>query len=301
LREKGTKLADINFPTFDRSSFIGFLDWLETQRNCSALSRNQRLSVLKSFFKYAGIVDCSVMELSILLTSIPKKKTQGKVVEFLSEAALSALLKQPDVTKRNGKRDLFFLILMYDTAARCGEMISLRMCDLRINDTNPTVYLTGKGGKTRIVPLMPKTVEHCRAYLQQFHTEDRFLSSENVFYTISHGERHPLSADAIALFMTKYANAAMKECPEMPSHLHPHMLRHTRAMHLYRNSMPLSILSEFLGHASTETTTIYAYADAEMKRDVLKKSEELRKSNKISSEAVWVNDDEMILRLSGLK
>jgi hypothetical protein len=64
--------------------------------------------------------------------------------------------------------------------------------------------------------------------------------------------------------------------------------------------MPLSLLSEYLGRVSAETTTVYAYADTEMKRAAMEKAEHLRKGVPAPA-PVWENDEEMILRLSGLK
>ena len=110
-----------------------------------------------------------------------------------------------------------------------------------------------------------------------------------------------MSADAVALFMKKYGVMAATSCPEMPEKLHPHMLRHTRAMHLYRNGMPLALLSEYLGHASTETTSIYAYADSEMKRAIMQKSEDLRSGGAQPVQPTWLDDEDMILKLSGLR
>ena len=68
-----------------------------------------------------------------------------------------------------------------------------------------------------------------------------------------------------------YGSIAINAGADIPGKLHPHMLRHTRAMHLYRNGMPLVLLSEWLGHASLETTMVYAYADTEMKRQAIAK------------------------------
>ena len=99
--------------------------------------------------------------------------------------------------------------------------------------------------------------------------------------------------------MTKYGKLARIACPEIPDKIHPHQLRHTRAIHYYRDGMPLSLIAEILGHASIESTKIYAYADTEMKRAAMEKSD--RSCNLTTSScAVWENDEDMILKLSGL-
>ena len=83
-----------------------------------------------------------------------------------------------------------------------------------------------------------------------------------------------MSDDNVARFLKLYAARARERNPHIPEKVHPHMLRHSRAMHLYQGGMPLPVLSEFLGHEDPETTLIYAYADTEMKRQAVEKASE---------------------------
>ena len=107
-----------------------------------------------------------------------------------------------------------------------------------------------------------------------------------------------MSTDAVNLFMKKYGETARRACPEVPERVHPHQLRHSRAMHLYRAGMPLVLLSEFLGHADVNTTRIYAWADTEMKRQAIQKVSKATAEDSI--EPIWANDEELIKRLYGL-
>lgn len=300
LREvKGYTVTKIQFSVISRETLLEFLNWIETERKCSASTRNQRLMVLRTFFDFAGIIDCTQTSLYMDSLNIPVKEEHGKVVEFLSEAALEALLQQPNPTKKKELRNLTFMILMYDTAARCCELLGMRIKDLRLNAEHPIAYLHGKGEKTRTVPLLPKTVQHCKRYLKKFHSDEPADSEKYVFFTMIHGTQNRMSHDNAADFIKRYGLMAAQKCAEIPKHLHPHMLRHTRAMHLYRNGMPLELLSQFLGHSSVDTTRIYAYADTEMKRAALEKIDPQNSSEK-SPTAIWEDDENMILRLSGL-
>ena len=111
-----------------------------------------------------------------------------------------------------------------------------------------------------------------------------------------------MSADNIAKFITRYAKQARQVCPEVPIRVHPHMFRRSRAMHLYRNGMPLVLISEFLGHENPETTLIYASSDIEMKRKAIyKASSYLVLPNAHDAVPIWENDDEVIRRLYGLR
>lgn len=69
--------------------------------------------------------------------------------------------------------------------------------------------------------------------------------------------------------MQKYADSARIKCPEISERVHLHLWRHTRAMHLYQHGMDLTLVSQWLGHANLKTTLIYAYADAEHKRQTI--------------------------------
>jgi site-specific recombinase XerD len=290
----------ITFEDCSRESILAYLEWLSTERGCGDTSVNQRLMVLRSFLKYAGETDCAYAAFGLDASSVSVRKSKGRTVDFLSEKALKALFAQPDARTRAGHRNQFFMVLMYDTAARCGELLHLKLRDIRLESASPVIYLNGKGDKTRIVPLLPETVAHCRRYINAFHKNQQQDKSDFVFYTTSHGVRTPMSADTAALFMKGYATAARRNCPDMPERLHPHMLRHTRAMHLYRQGMPMHLLSEYLGHVNYETTKIYAFADTEMKRKAVERADALRGGTP-PPEAIWTDNEDMILKLSGLR
>lgn len=284
----------------NKENLTGYMDWLLTERQNGLSTCNQRLMAFRSFAKYLGIKDFALSSVYAEVSGVPTKKTASKVVEFLSEQGLKTLLAQPDTSKRIGIRNQCFMCLMYDAAARCQEMLDLKIKELSLSGAAPFVYLTGKGNKTRAVPLMQATVEHIRNYLDIFHPNCDKQSEEFLFYTTSHRDRHPMSRDAVQFFMKKYGKAAREICSDIPERVHPHQLRHTRAIHLYRGGMPLSVLSEFMGHASMETTRVYAYADTEMKRNAIKKA---TPQAIVNDEApIWdTNDDDTLRRLAGLR
>lgn len=297
---KRINLRQVSFDLFDEVLVLDFLDWLQMTRHYSASTRNHRLMVLRSFFRYAGMVDCAQIDIHMRLRKIPPQTGPGRVIEYLSEDAFRTLLDQPDIIKATDHRNQVFMALMYDAAARCSELLDLRVRDLRLDSIHPTVCLTGKGDKTRAVPLMQETVNHCKRYLDRFHPQKTRDGADYFFFTVSHGERHRMSPDNVAYFMKKYGEKAQMVCPDIPDRVHPHQLRHTRAIHLYRDGMPIALLSEFMGHADVETTKIYAYADTEMKREAIRKGERAR-GVMPDAEPVWKNDEEMLRKLCGLR
>lgn len=293
------KLENLNFNDFNNQTVIGFLDKMEIEREWSASTRNQRLACIRSFFKYVTNVEPILVIYYEELKGIPLKKdvNKSRVMEFMSTEAVKVLLQQPDTSTKMGIRDLFFMVLMYDTAARDCEMLGMRLCDF--NEKDKTVYLMGKGSKPRLVPVTDDTVKHFHKYTSIYHLNSE--GTEPMFYTIHRHQKTPMSDDNVARFINKYSSKARKICLEMPEKVHPHMFRRSRAMHLYRSGMPLALLAEWLGHENPETTLIYAYADTEMKRDAIEKAAPNSPIKTNSEIPIWEDNEDIIRKLCGLE
>ncbi len=190
------------------------------------------------------------------------------------------------------------MIFLYDTGARIQEALDVKICDLRIDKT-PTVTLHGKGGKIRVVPLMKDTVEHLKNYMGVFHKDETWFSPEWLFYVERKGIRSAMCDDTARLRIQKYAEQARESCPDVPERVHPHLWRHTRAMHLYQHGMDLTLISQWLGHKQVETTLIYAYADTEAKRKAIEKAMGSDSSGTKPGNYT-VDDEETLKRLYGL-
>lgn len=269
--ETDTKLQYITLETIDVTTVTGFLDHMESLKGWQPSTRNQRLSMIRSFFTYVSCVEPSCYIYASYLAAIPLKKGINKsfVLEYMNETAMGEILKAPDTSKKNGIRDQFYLSLMYDSAARDCEMLSMKLSDYV--EAASAVYLMGKGSKPRLVPVSSETTAYYHFYRDKFHRGSQ--PDTPMFYTIRKGEKTRMSDDNVARFLKKYADVAREHCADIPKRVHPHMIRKSRAMHLYQGGMPLSILAEFLGHEDPETTLIYARADTEMKRRAMEKTE----------------------------
>ncbi|NBH70781.1 integrase [Clostridiaceae bacterium] len=218
--------------------------------------------------------------------------------ERLSRNEIS-LLAEPDTGTEIGVQDQFLMIFLYDTGARIQEVLDVKICDVKV-DRTPTVTLHGKGKKNRIVPLMKDTVKHLQNYMKVFHPGETWMSSEWLFYVERKGIRNAMCDDTARLRIQKYAASAREKCPDVPLNVHPHLWRHTRAMHLYQHGMDLTLISQWLGHKQLETTLIYAYADTEAKRKAI--TEAMASDPFLEAEPVnyTVSDEEILKRLYGL-
>lgn len=288
----------ISFKDLNRTAITTFLDEMEQQKGWTPDTRNHRLSIIRSFFRYAAGMDPTLVIYLEALKGIPRKKgiDKSRAVEFMTENAMATILRQPDTKKRMGVRDLFFMSLMYDSAARDCEMLAMRLCDIDVN--GKIVILHGKGNKIRRVPIEDNTIQQFRVYTKLYHPS--LDGAVQMFYTIRHGIKGPMSDDNVAKFMTKYSHRARIDCPEVPENVHPHMFRRSRALHWYRKGMPLAYIAELLGHEKLETTWIYAWADTEMKRKAIEKANAMNTQLPIETVGKWENNEEMIKRLLGL-
>jgi site-specific recombinase XerD len=298
---KGIRLEKIAFSTIDYQVLVEFTCWLEYTRGCSAKTINHRLSCIRSFFKYVGALHPVLAIHWHEVSKVPTRKTgKSLTMEFMTESALKTVLEQPDTTDKRGIRDLFFMILMYDSAARNSELLNLKIGDFVYDSSTPCVYLLGKGNKRRSVPIMKKTVDHYQRYKDIYHVDSG--SDQYMFYTMRMGMRQQMSDDNVARFLKIYGTKAKQQCSEVQEKIHPHMFRRTRAMHLYRSGMPLALLSEWLGHEDPETSLIYSHADTEMKRRAIEKA--TGGDNPLVSDkapAIWDGNDDMIRKLYGLR
>jgi site-specific recombinase XerD len=294
-------LKALSFNDISSDSINAFLEWLEKERRCGRTTVNQRLSVIRAFLKYAGMKEPVYNDYYLSAGQVARRKTEKKLtVDHFSEAALDAMLSQPNSRTMKGHRNLFYMILLYDTGARDSEILNLFPKDVVVDTASPHIIIHGKGKKTRLVPIMKETVLHYKSYITRFHNGSK--DNISLFYTEIHGHRQSMSDDNVARFIKKYALQAHALCHEVPDRVTPHMFRHSRALNLYRNGVPLPLISEWLGHSNLETTLIYAYADTEMKRVAIEKATEanhpLRNIKKFYGSEL---DDETIKRLYGLK
>jgi len=300
--QRNIPLDKITFEMLTGDTLNAWLDSLETERGCGVATRNQRRASIGAFLKYAADVDISAVVFRKEMKKVPiKKPDQVDLIKHMSESAVSVLLDTPDVSTPLGMRDRFFMLLMYDTAARCQEMLDLCIKDLRLGST-PTVLLHGKGGKIRTVPIRPKTVQHLREYLNAFHPAETDYSEQPLFYSTLRGAKRKLSSPWARKTLSGYGAAARKTSLEVPPEVHCHLLRHSRAMHLYQHGMDLTTLMQWLGHAHLETVLVYARADTEHKRRAIAaaSSQNDPLSKKLNSERFTISDEEQLKILCGL-
>src|SRR4051794_36633133 len=153
MEANGIKAEKLTLSDITKACMVSFLDWLEKERKCSISTRNLRLAAIHSFFKYLQYQNPDNIYEYQNIMSISDKKAPKPAMNYLTVEGITLLLQQPDTSKSRGRRNLALLSLMYDTGARVSEIINITPQCVRLNKPY-TVIITGKGNKTRVVPIV---------------------------------------------------------------------------------------------------------------------------------------------------
>lgn len=293
---RGLDLTQIGFEAIDHTTICAFTTWLLEVQHLSAASANQRLAAIKSFLSFCAAEDPALVAIWLDVKQVRPVRVPARAPDALAMLAVEALIRAPGQHTRRGLRDTTLILLLFDAAARIQEVLDLRIADLDTTAGSARVVLTGKGNKSRTVPIMDKTGRHLDQYVDEFHAgapePDALL-----FYTSRGGQHHQMSQDNVSYLLNKHAATARAQCSEVPERVHAHQLRHARAMQMLRADVPLPHIKEFLGHADIATTSIYASADNQMVREAIQKAA----GTAPDLAPTWKGDDDLILRLAGLK
>ena len=285
------KPENLNVNDLTAERIAEFLNWLERECNNSISTRNQRLAAIHSLFRYIQIQSPEYMFQCQQVLGIPYKKTSKRQVGYLSKDETKTLLAMPDTETRKGRRDQAMLTLLYDSGARVQELADLCVGDLRLGFP-AQVKLTGKGRKTRSVPLMDKTTALLKNYLSEQRLDSPSDYEHPLFFN-SQGKK--LTRQGIAYILKKHATACGID------EISPHKMRHTKAMHLTEADVNPIFIRDFLGHTDLKVTEVYSKTSIKMKKAALDKM----KSGKdvIPEKPVkdWTEDKSLLDWLNGLK
>lgn len=280
--EKNLSADRLSIKQIDHETVISFLNWLISKRNSSTSTRNQRLACLHTFFRFVQIGHPELLFECKKILEIPFLKKHTPVISYLSTDDVKLLLKQPDLTKSSGRRDLALLLILYDSGARVQEIADLTVSSLRLVPP-AQVTLMGKGRKQRVVPLMTNTASVIGAYIEEHRLAEPHCMQYPLF---TNHQKQKMTRAGIAYILKKYADMAREKSLNFPQGVTPHVLRHSKAMHLLEAGVNVIYIRDILGHADVSTTEIYAKANMPMKRAALEKVSDIASCNTPS----WVCD-----------
>lgn len=249
---------------FNRKLVIEFLEWLRTNGS-STVTTNQRLAALKSFADYAGIENIEYLSNMQNVMTIKQAKTVVKEIKYLTVEQISKLVNFPDINKDVGLRHRVVLTLLYDSGCRVQELCDIKIRDINLGN-NPTVRLHGKGGKYRTIVISKNTGKLISEYISR---QRRYTPEDGPL--IINRSREKISRDGVSYIVEKYVSQIRKDDPSFPDHIHPHVFRHSKAMHMLAAGINIVYIRDFLGHEDISTTMVYAKADNRLKIEAINK------------------------------
>ena len=287
---KATSVARLGLSDLSEVQVLAFLDDIEQVRKSSIGTRNCRLAALHSFFSFVADREPLAAAQCAAVLRIPNKKMSKAEVSGLDEDEITAILAQPNRSKAEGQRDHVLLAVLYNTGARIQEALDLSPQSVRW-ESPFQVRLLGKGRKERHCPLWPETVALLRALLKRTPRGE----GEAIFVN-RYGD--PLKASGVRFKLKKYVTTAAQKVPSLAGkRVSPHKFRHATAVSLVAAGVDVTVIRDWLGHESLDTTNIYARASLETKRKALEKVDP---SARPSKPPRWKREVELLSWLDSL-
>jgi site-specific recombinase XerD len=257
----GRSVADLGLDDIRAEAVLAFLHHLESARGNCITTRNCRLASVRSFVEHLLRHDITRAQEYGRILAIPIKRTAHRLITYLEPEDVRSVIAAVDGEAPVSRRDRALLLLLYNTGARISEVLAIRPRDLQINRPFQ-VRLRGKGGKERICPLWAETATALRALPMDSGPDER----------IFHNKRGtPLTRDGAAYILAKYVRRVAETRPGLRRRrITPHVLRHSCAVALLQAGVDVSVIRDYLGHASIATTSRYINTSLEMKRAVLR-------------------------------
>jgi site-specific recombinase XerD len=254
-------ITDLSLHDVRAEAVLAFLHHVETVRGNSVTTRNCRLAAIRSFAQHLVRHDVTRAEQYGRILAIPPKRTRQRVITYLEPEEARAMIATARDTTAPGMRDRALLLFLYNTGARVSEALAVCSRDLQLGRPRQ-VRLHGKGGKQRICPLWAETAASLRWLLR-----DSSPADEPVF---RNARGAPLTRDGVAYLVTKYARRAVEAHPTLRQRrVTPHVLRHSCAVALLQAGVDVTVIRDYLGHASIATTSRYLTTNLQMKREAL--------------------------------
>ena len=250
-----TRPSSLTLEQLNVQCILAFLDHLETDRGNLPRTRNARLAAIKAFFRFIEYREASCLAQASCIQAIPVKKTDEKLVDYLTLAEMQAVLDAPDPQTRSGIRDRAMIYLAYSGGLRVSELIGLKVDQFEIHPS-PTIHVFGKGRRERVLPLWKETSTALRAWLtirgNETTVKELFLNAQG----------KEMSRSGFEYILLKHVKSAMVAQPSIEKkRISPHILRHTCAMHIMKATRDIRKVSLWLGHADLKSTQIYLRAD----------------------------------------
>ncbi len=254
-------VPDLRIEDLTLERVVAFLEYLEDKRGNSVATRNMRLTALRSFFRHLVRLDPTRAGQFQRILSLPaKRRAPSRAIAYLEPEEMQVLLEQPDRRSLRERGDYALLLFLYNTGCRISEALALRAREIQLARPRQ-VHLHGKGRKDRVCPIWPNTAGALKLLVKDRDPDGHvFLNARG----------QPLTRDGAAYILQKYVGRARTKLPGLRTkRVTPHVLRHSCAVALLQAGVDLTVIRDYLGHESVETTGRYTRVNLRTKRRVL--------------------------------
>ena len=246
--------SQLGLEQIDAALVVAFLQHIETERKNGPVTRNARLAAIKSFMRYIEYRVPSALDQVRQILAIPFKRTDTKLVAYLTLDEMQAVLNVPDPRTRMGIRDRTMLDVCFVAGLRVSELVGLKVDDVKL-EPQPSVRVLGKGRRERILPVWKRTGVNLRAWL----TVRGEAAVPELFLNARGGA---MTRTGFQYVLKQRVDAAKKSCTSIASkRVSPHTLRHGCAMLMLQSTHDIRKVALWLGHSSVQTTEVYLRAD----------------------------------------
>ena len=274
--EDGLSKNTLNSYRFD---LLNFSDWIKNRRSiyldnvsradiqqylsfkfptAKARSISRLLSTLRRFYRFLYRENKIVNDPTL---QIQKPKIPKSLPKSLSEAEVESLLEAPDMDIDIGVRDKAMIELLYACGLRVTELVNIQLTEVSLNDG--VIRVTGKGDKTRLVPMGEDAMEYIQKYL--IEARENILKSKKSKYLFVTHHGKSMTRQTFWHLLKKYAVVA-----NIKQSISPHILRHAFATHLINHGADLRVVQMLLGHSDISTTQIYTHVARERLKTIHK-------------------------------
>ena len=293
--QKGISIRNFKFSDCTYDFILDYRNWLHDVSGYKESTANNRIAAIRSYVNYTAARDITLQQIAFSVSEVPAYKVPKTVRPVIEqEKTLSALLNAPANT-RTGLRDKTILAILFDTAIRAEELITLDYLDVNLSVSDPYIHVHGKGNKERKIYFSEITVGLVRQYVREFHPEkDQKLP---FFFTTIHSRKGHMSRRNVERIVKKYADQIRQEHKDLPDSVYPHLLRRTRATGLYQDGVDITAISTLLGHSLLQTTKDhYVHPSIRQLREVMDPDDP-----ETSEAQLWPDDEDELAKLCGLR
>lgn len=243
---------------------VKFLNHLEADRGNSARTRNARSAAIKAFFRFLEYRAVSNLEQCRQIHTIPVKKTDDKLINYLTATEMQVILDAPDINSLSGIRDRAMIYLCFAAGLRVSELVGLSLDQLELNQ-QPSIHVIGKGRKERILPLWKETATVLKAWIA---VRPNVITTPQELFLNSRGLA--MTRSGFEYVLSKHVKKSLQVLPSLAKkQISPHVLRHSCAIQTLKATHDIRRVSLWLGHANLKSTEIYLRAAPEEKLESL--------------------------------